>query len=175
AEPNDAGFPVRVEDPDAAAVFVAMTVTGFDPAAPTPRWMAHRIHLAGMRSISLAVDVTNYVMLELGQPIHGYDRDRLTGPIGVRRAEAGEKVTTLDGVVRPVTAGDLLITDDSGPIGLAGVMGGEHTELGATTRNVVIEAAHFDAPTIARTARTQKLASEAPRRFERSAAPDVCR
>ena len=95
-------------------------MTGFDPAAPTPAWMARRIQLAGMRPISLAVDVTNYVMLELGQPIHGFDRDKLAGPIVVRRARAGERVTTLDGADRELSTEDLLITDDSGPIGLAG-------------------------------------------------------
>ncbi|MGH3423346.1 MAG: phenylalanine--tRNA ligase subunit beta [Nocardioidaceae bacterium] len=172
--PNDTGYPVHVAAPDAAPVFAALTVTGLDPAAPTPRWMAHRIHLAGMRSISLAVDVTNYVMLELGQPIHGYDRRKLKGPIVVRRAESGEKVTTLDGVVRPLSESDLLITDDSGPIGLAGVMGGEHTELDEDSTDIVIEAANFDAPTVARTARTQKLPSEASRRFERGVDPAIC-
>ena len=87
--PNDDGYPVRVEAPDGCPVFVTRTVTGFDPAAPTPRWMARRVQLAGMRPISLAVDVTNYVMLELGNPIHGYDADKLSGPIVVRRADAG--------------------------------------------------------------------------------------
>jgi len=161
------GYPVVVEDTVACPVFVARTVTGFDPSAPTPRWMARRLELMGMRPISLAVDVTNYVMLELGQPIHGYDRAALRGPLTVRRGRPGEKVTTLDDVVRDVTPEDLLITDESGPIGLAGVMGGQATELSETTTDIVIEAAHFDAPTVARTARLQKLSSEASRRFER--------
>lgn len=160
-------YPVVVEDPVACPVFVTRTVTGFDPTAPTPRWMSRRLELMGMRPISLAVDVTNYVMLELGQPIHGYDRNALRGPITVRRGRPGEKITTLDDVVRDVTPDDLLITDESGPIGLAGVMGGQTTELGPNTTDIVIEAAHFDAPTIARTARLQKLSSEASRRFER--------
>ncbi|MBW9205998.1 phenylalanine--tRNA ligase subunit beta [Mumia sp. zg.B53] len=164
-------YPVVVEDPLACPVFVTRTVTGFDPTRPTPRWMARRLELMGMRPISLAVDVTNYVMLELGQPIHGYDRSALTGPITVRRGRPGEKVTTLDDVVRDVTPDDLLITDDSGPIGLAGVMGGQTTELAAGTTDIVIEAAHFDPPTIARTARLQRLGSEASRRFERGVDP----
>ncbi len=165
------GYPVRVEDPDACPVFAVRTVTGFDPAAPSPRWLARRVQLAGMRSISLAVDVTNYVMLELGQPIHGYDRAALQGPIVVRRAAPREQVTTLDGVRRTLGGGELLITDDSGPIGLAGVMGGETTELSGTTTDVVVEAACFDAATIGRTARGQRLPSEASKRFERGVDP----
>jgi phenylalanyl-tRNA synthetase beta chain len=126
-----------------------------------------------MRSISVAVDITNYVMLETGQPIHAYDADLLDGPIVVRKAAEGEKLTTLDDVVRPLHPDDLLITDASGPIGLAGVMGGATTELSPSTRNVVIEAAHFDAMTIARTSRRHKLSSEASRRFERGVDPEA--
>ncbi|MGI8900907.1 MAG: phenylalanine--tRNA ligase subunit beta, partial [Nocardioides sp.] len=121
--------------------------------------------------ISLAVDVTNYVMLELGQPIHGYDGDRLAGPVVVRRASAGEQLTTLDDVTRTLSAEDLLITDDSGPIGIAGVMGGQTTELSGATTQVVVEAAHFDAVSIFRTARRHKLPSEASKRFERGVDP----
>ena len=169
--PNDQGHPVRVEAPQGCPVFATRTVTGFDPTVPTPRWMARRVQLAGMRPISLAVDVTNYVMLELGQPIHGYDGDRLTGPIVVRRASEGERLTTLDDVTRTLSAEDLLITDDSGPIGLAGVMGGASSELSASTTHVVIEAAHFEPTSIFRTARRHKLPSEASRRFERGVDP----
>jgi phenylalanyl-tRNA synthetase beta chain len=172
-EPDDRGYPVRVEDSLGCPVFAARTVSGFDPASATPRWMARRIQLAGMRPISLAVDVTNYVMLELGQPIHGYDRDRLSGAIGVRGAAHGERLTTLDGVTRTLHPEDLLITDDSGPIGLAGVMGGEATEIGADTTSMVIEAAHFDPVTISRAARRHKLPSEASRRFERGVDPTL--
>jgi phenylalanyl-tRNA synthetase beta chain len=172
-EPNDAGYPVVVDAPDGCPVFVTRTVTGFDPAAPTPAWLAQRVRLAGMRPISLAVDVTNYVMLELGQPIHGYDGDRLTGPIRVRRAAEGERLTTLDGVERELSAEDLLITDDSGPIGLAGVMGGATTELSATTTHVVIEAAAFDPVSVFRTQRRHKLPSEASKRFERGVDPTL--
>ncbi|HEX4978190.1 MAG TPA: phenylalanine--tRNA ligase subunit beta, partial [Nocardioides sp.] len=169
--PNDEGYPVVVDDPAGCPVFVTRTVTGFDPSAPTPRWLARRVQLAGMRPISLAVDVTNYVMLELGQPIHGYDGDKLAGPIRVRRATEGERLRTLDGVERTLSAEDLLITDDSGPIGLAGVMGGETTELSATTSHVVIEAAHFDPVSVFRTQRRHKLPSEASKRFERGVDP----
>ena len=169
--PNDAGYPVRLDAPDGCPVFVTRTVTGFDPAAPTPRHIARRIQLAGMRPISLGVDVTNYVMLELGQPLHGYDGDKLAGPIVVRRATEGEKITTLDDVRRSLSAEDLLITDDSGPIGIAGVMGGQTTELSETSSTVVIEAAHFEPTTIFRSARRHKLPSEASKRFERGVDP----
>lgn len=166
------GYPIELQS-DACPLFVALTVTGIDPSRPSPRWLARRVQLAGMRSISLAVDITNYVMLETGQPIHAYDADLLDGPIVVRKAGEGEKLTTLDDVVRPLHTNDLLITDASGPIGLAGVMGGATTELSLSTRNVVIEAAHFDAMTIARTSRRHKLSSEASRRFERGVDPEA--
>ncbi|HLT61781.1 MAG TPA: phenylalanine--tRNA ligase subunit beta, partial [Microlunatus sp.] len=164
------GYPVKLEDP-ACPLFVAITVTGFDPAAPSPDWITRRLQQAGMRPISLAVDVTNYVMLETGQPLHAYDAARLAGPIVVRRARAGEKIVTLDDAERELDAEDLVITDDSGPIGIAGVMGGATTEVGPETGTVVIEAAHFDAITIARTSRRHKLSSEASRRFERGVDP----
>ncbi len=170
---NGDGYPVVVDDPDGCPVFVARTVTGFSPGAPTPDWMARRLEQCGMRPISLGVDITNYVMLELGQPIHGYDRAKLSGPIRVRRATPGEKLTTLDGVTRTLIAEDLLITDDSGPIGLAGVMGGETTELSETTTDIVIEAAHFDPVTIFRGERRHKLPSEASKRFERGVDPEL--
>lgn len=167
------GHPVRVAD-DAPIYgvpgctrFVTREVTGIDPARPTPRWMAARLSLAGVRSISLPVDISNYVMLELGQPLHFYDADKLAGPIVVRRATAGEKLTTLDEKERTLNPEDLLITDDSGPIGIAGVMGGASTEVGAATTRVVIEAANFEPVSIARSRRRHKLPSEASKRFER--------
>jgi phenylalanyl-tRNA synthetase beta chain len=171
AETNN-GYPVELQS-DACPLFVALTVTGIDPGRPSPRWMARRVQLAGMRSISLAVDITNYVMLETGQPIHAYDAGLLDGAIVVRKAAEGEKLTTLDDIVRPLHPDDLLITDASGPIGLAGVMGGSTTELSLSTGNVVIESAHFDAMTIARTSRRHKLSSEASRRFERGVDPEA--
>ncbi len=170
--PRSDGYPVRLDDP-ACALFVALSVTGIDPARPTPRWMARRLVMAGMRSISLAVDITNYVMLQTGQPLHAYDASLLTGPIVVRKAAAGEQLVTLDDVVRTLEASDLLITDDTGPIGLAGVMGGQTTELRATTTDVVIEAANFDPITISRTLRRHNLPSEASKRFHRGVDPDA--
>ncbi|WP_375399675.1 phenylalanine--tRNA ligase subunit beta [uncultured Amnibacterium sp.] len=156
-----------------AGLFVTRVVRGIDPAATTPRWMQARLRLSGIRPISLPVDITNYVMVELGQPLHGYDLDRLQGGLGVRRAEPGERLTTLDGQERALHPEDLVITDDSGAIGLAGVMGGATTELSGTTRNVVIEAATFDPVSIGRTARRHRLPSEASRRFERGVDPAV--
>ncbi|MET1086919.1 MAG: phenylalanine--tRNA ligase subunit beta [Arthrobacter sp.] len=147
--------------------FVARTVRGVDATRPTPPWMSSRLRLAGIRSISLPVDISNYVMLELGQPTHCYDLDKLSGDIVVRRAAAGEKITTLDDKVRTLDAEDLLITDDSGAIGIAGVMGGAATEVGGTTSNILVEAAHFDEVSISRSRRRHKLPSEASKRFER--------
>ncbi|MEL5991364.1 phenylalanine--tRNA ligase subunit beta [Microbacterium phosphatis] len=171
------GFPVVVDDQapirgrNGVTEFVTRAVRGVDPTRPTPPWMIARLSLAGIRSISLLVDITNYVMLELGGPIHGYDLNKLTGGITVRRATAGETLETLDGQVRKLDAQDLLITDESGPIGLAGVMGGAATEIGDATTDVLIEAAVFDTVSIARTARRHKLPSEASRRFERGVDP----
>lgn len=173
------GFPITVADQapirgrNGATEFVALIVRDVDPSRPTPPWMITRLSLAGIRSLGVLIDITNYVMLELGQPIHGYDLDRLQGGITVRRAEQGEKLETLDGQTRTLNAEDLLITDESGPIGLAGVMGGGPTEMSDATRNVLIEAATFDQVSIARTARRHKLPSEASRRFERGVDPLV--
>ncbi len=167
AATDGGAYPVRVDDAEACPVFVTREVTGFDPTAPSPAWMVDRITAAGMRSISLAVDVTNYVMLELGQPNHAYDRAKLTGDIAVRRPAPGERLTTLDDVERTLDPDDLLIADDAGPIGLAGVMGGAHVEIDDTTTDIVIECACFDAPTVFRTARRHRLSSEASKRNER--------
>lgn len=168
--PTEGGYPIRLESEN-CTVFVALTINDVDPNAPTPTWMAARLVAAGMRSISLEVDITNYVMLESGQPLHAYDGDRLRGPIVVRQATQGERLTTLDDVERKLSPDDLLITDDSGPIGLAGVMGGQTTELTPTTRNIVLEAARFDPVSIGRTFRRHKLPSEASARFSRGVDP----
>ncbi|MCA5893102.1 phenylalanine--tRNA ligase subunit beta [Isoptericola sp. NEAU-Y5] len=176
------GFAVQVDD--AAPIhgvagcdrFVTRIVRGIDPAAPTPDWMKRRLEGSGMRAISLAVDVTNYVMLDLGQPLHAYDLARVAAPIVVRRATAGERLTTLDDADRALDPQDLLITDSpagagSRVLGLAGVMGGASSEVSATTTDVLVEAAHFDPITVARTARRHRLPSEAAKRFERGVDP----
>ena len=172
-DPNGDGYPVVIDDPAGCPVFVARTVSGFDPAARTPDWMARRLQLAGMRPISLAVDVTNYVMLELGHPIHGYDADRLSGPIRVRRATEGEHLTTLDGADRVLSAQDLVVTDDSGPIGLGGVMGGETTEMSEATTRILVEVASWDPVSMFRTGKRHKLTSEAGKRNERGVDPTI--
>ncbi len=176
---TDGGFPVELRDEapirgrDGCDRYVARIVRGIDVTAPTPRWMAVRLTEAGMRPISLPVDVTNYVMLGLGQPLHAFDLDTLQAPIVVRRARPGERLTTLDDVERALDPGDLLITDSGGEraVAIAGVMGGAETEVGGATRDVLIEAAHFEPVTIARSARRHKLPSEASRRFERGVDP----
>ena len=172
--PDDAGHPVVVDDAEGCPVFVARTVSGFDAAAPTPDWMVRRLQQVGQRSISLAVDVTNYVMFEMGRPIHGYDADRLSGAVRVRRASAGERLTTLDGRDRALSAEDLVVTDDSGIIGLGGVMGGASTEMSSGTTRVLVEAAHWDPVAMFRTGRRQRLTSEAGKRNERGADPANC-
>ncbi|MDP4899584.1 MAG: phenylalanine--tRNA ligase beta subunit-related protein, partial [Pontimonas sp.] len=173
------GFPVSIEDSaplrgvEGCQIFMTRAVEGVNPLAPTPAFMVARLALAGMRSISLPVDITNYVMLEMGQPIHAYDLDTLSGGITVRRATPGEKLVTLDDVTRDLDSEDLLITDESGPIGLAGVMGGASTEISDSTTRVLVEAAWFDPVSIARTQRRHKLPSEASKRFARGVDPLV--
>ena len=171
--PDDVGmvspdvYPASIEDPTACDRFVLREVHGLDPAAPTPLWMRVRLARAGMRAVSLAVDITNYLMVELGQPMHAFDKSALSGPIVVRRGRPGERLETLDHVVRNLDPDDILITDSSGPISMAGTMGGLATEISAGSRDLVIEAAHFSAPGTARMSRRHRLFSESSYRFER--------
>ena len=173
-EPNDEGCAVQLTDasPLDGVVgcdrYLARVVRGVDVAASSPGWMQKRLTQVGMRPISLAVDVTNYVMMLLGQPLHAFDLDTLSGSIGTRRARAGEKLTTLDDVVRPLDPEDLLIVDGADtPLAIAGVMGGATSEVTRTTTDVLIEAAHFDPTTVARSSRRHRLTTEASKRFER--------
>ncbi|MER6173366.1 phenylalanine--tRNA ligase subunit beta [Streptosporangium sp. NPDC001681] len=160
-------YPASIADPSACDRFVLREIRGFDPSASSPLWMRARLTRAGMRPVSLAVDVTNYVMLELGQPLHAFDAARLTGEIVVRRAKPGETLETLDHVVRKLHPDDILITDGSGVISMAGTMGGLHTEISGASTDIVIEAAHFSTSGIARMSRRHNLVSEASKRFER--------
>jgi phenylalanyl-tRNA synthetase beta chain len=160
-------YPASVADPAVCSRYVLREVRGLDPAAPSPIWMVRRLQKCGVRSISLAVDITNYLMLELGQPLHAWDRGKLKGSIVVRRAEPGERMETLDHVVRDLDSEDILITDESGPVNIAGVMGGLTTEIDEKSTDIVIEAAHFSPESIARTARRHKLHSDSSYRFER--------
>jgi phenylalanyl-tRNA synthetase beta chain len=167
AGPGRAPWPAVIDDPTACDRFVLREVRGFDPGAPTPLWMLVRLARCGMRSVSLAVDVTNYLMIELGQPLHAFDRAKLTGPIVVRRARPGEKLETLDHVTRTLFPDDIVITDDTGPISMAGTMGGLATEIDDASTDIVIEGAHFSDTGIAKMARRHRLHSEASYRFER--------
>jgi phenylalanyl-tRNA synthetase beta chain len=159
--------PASIEDPTACDRFVLREVRGFRPGAPAPLRMRVRLARCGIRSVSLAVDVTNYLMIELGQPLHAFDDTKVSGPIVVRRARPGERLETLDHVVRALDPDDILITDSSGPISLAGTMGGLSTEIDANSTDLLIEAAHFSAAGIARMSRRHRLHSEASYRFER--------
>ena len=176
--PTDDGYAVRLADASpidgqpGCDRFVARIVRGIDPTRPSPPWMQRRLTQMGMRPISLAVDVTNYVMLALGQPLHAYDIAKLSGSIEVRRARPGETLSTLDDVERTLDPEDLLITDGGdAPLGIAGVMGGATSEVTPSTTDVLIEAAHFDPVTVARSSRRHKLVTEASKRFERGADP----
>jgi phenylalanyl-tRNA synthetase beta chain len=173
-EAEGEAWPVRIEDPSGCSRFVVRRVTGLDAGAPTPWWMHRRLLLAGIRSISLAVDVTNYVMLELGHPLHAWDTGSVRGELVVRRAKLAEKLTTLDDVVRELDPDDVVIADDSGVASLAGTMGGVGTEISTESTDVLLEAAHWDPASISRTARRHRLFSEAAKRFERFTDPQLC-
>ena len=183
AEP---AYPVTVRDPVGCDRFAVRRVRGVDPTATSPQWMRRRLAQAGIRTISLPVDITNYLMLELGQPMYAFDTERLRGPLVVRRAVPGERLTTLDGVKRVLDAEDMVICDtglaadaDAGtgaggegvPISLAAVMGGQTSEVLASTTDILFEAAHWDAVMVGRTARRHKLFSEAAKRWERGVDP----
>jgi phenylalanyl-tRNA synthetase beta chain len=162
---------VSIEDPSGCLRFTGREVRDM-AVGPSPLWMRRRLRAAGMRPISNAVDVTNYVMLELGHPLHAFDSDRIAGDrLVVRRAAAGEKLVTLDAVERTLVTDDLVIADDSGPTSMAGTMGGASSEVGDTTRRVFMEAATWDPPTIMWMSRRHALPSEASRRFERGVDP----
>ncbi|MEV7549925.1 phenylalanine--tRNA ligase subunit beta [Amycolatopsis sp. NPDC089917] len=173
-EAESDAWPVRVEDTEGCKRFVLRRVKNLDATAPTPWWMRRRLMLAGIRSISLAVDVTNYVMLELGHPLHAFATGSVKGDLVVRKAKPGEKLTTLDDVVRTLDTDDVIIADDSGVISLAGTMGGASTEITPESTDVLLEAAHWDPSSISRTARRHKLFSEAAKRFERYTDPQLC-
>jgi len=168
---------VRIEDPDLCARYIA-TIIGGVRIGPAPKWMQDRVQRAGMRPISNVVDVTNYVMLEWGQPLHAFDYDKLvaradggTPTITVRRAKPGEGMTTLDGVQRLFSPDTLLICDTAGPIAVAGVMGGLETEIDEGTRSILLESANFDLISIRRTTQALRLPSEASLRFGRGIHP----
>ncbi|MEN7344125.1 MAG: phenylalanine--tRNA ligase subunit beta [Pseudomonadota bacterium] len=171
AEPcaDRSGSPVspKIDTPEVVPVFSAATVTGIDSAAKTPLWMVERLRRSGVRAISPVVDITNFVMLEFGQPMHGYDLDKVQGELGVRYADGEESLVLLDGKTITPDKETLVITDDSGAIGLAGIMGGESTMVDEHTTNVLFEAAHFTPSVMAGKARRYNMHTDASLRFER--------
>lgn len=168
-------FGVDLAAPDGCGRFVARVLRGVDAKAPSPEWLRSRLTELGMRPISALVDISNYVMLELGQPSHPYDLAKVPGAtLRARRARDGETLVTLDHVERTCTADDLLITDgDDRPVGIAGVMGGAECEISDTTTDVLLEMAWFDPTSVSRTARRLGLRSEASARFEKGVDPAV--
>ncbi len=175
AESTVGSFGVDVADPVGCGRFVARVLTGVDPGASSPAWMQQRLAHLGMRSISALVDISNYVMLELGQPNHPYDLDAVAGrTLRVRRAVQGEQITTLDDVERALSADDLVICDgDDRPVGIAGIMGGADAEIADGTTNVLLEMAWFDPTSISRSSRRLGLRSEASARFEKGVDPAI--
>ncbi len=161
------------EAPTGCDLFTMRTIVGFDPQAPSPLWMQRRLVACGMRPVSLAVDVTNYVMLELGQPLHAYDMGKLKGVVRADWARAGEPFESLDHVQRTLRTDDLVIRDDTGVIGLAGVIGGLHSEIDDDTTAIALEAAHFIPQVVARAGRRHKVSTEAGRRNERGVDRDL--
>ena len=160
---------VTIDDPDLCPRYAARLIRGVK-IGPSPEWLVQQLDVIGQRSINNVADVTNYVLHELGQPLHAFDFNKLSGKrIVVRRAGAGEKLKTLDGIERDLTSDTLVIADAVRPVALAGIMGGEDSEISQETTDVLIESAYFDSNSIRRTARRLGLDTEASRRFERGA------
>ena len=167
------GVTAKIGEKRSASVFYVRTLSNFDPKATTPIWMRRRIEKMGMRSISLVVDVTNYVMLELGQPLHAFDKSKIKGGLTIKLAGKAQKFKTLDGVERTLDPNDLMVCDDEQPLALAGTMGGLSSEISETTTDIALEAVHFCEVCIAKNSRRHKLSSEASRRLERSVDPSL--
>ena len=167
------GVTAKIADKSTASVFYLRTLSNFDPKATTPVWMRRRIEKMGMRSISLVVDVTNYVMLELGQPLHAFDKSKIKGGLTIKRAGKAQKFITLDGQERTLDPDDLMVCDDAQPLALAGTMGGASSEITEATTEIALEAVRFDPVCVAKNSRRHKLSSEASRRLERSVDPSL--
>jgi phenylalanyl-tRNA synthetase beta chain len=166
-------WPLTVQAETGVRRFALRPVTGIDPAAVSPWWLQRRLLLSGIRPTSPAVDVTNYVMLELGHPMHAHDRNRITGAFAVRFAYPGETVVTLDDIERKLDPADVLIVDDVATAAIGGVMGAASTEVRADSTDVLLEAAVWDAAAVSRTQRRLHLPSEAARRYERAVDPAI--
>lgn len=166
-------WPLTVQAETGVQRFALRPVTGIDPAAVSPWWLQRRLLLSGIRAMSPAVDVTNYVMLELGHPMHAHDRNRITGGFKVRFAQPGETVVTLDDIERKLDPADVLIVDDVATTAIGGVMGAVSTEVRTDSTDVLLEAAVWDPAAISRTQRRLHLPSEAARRYERAVDPAI--
>ncbi len=166
-------WPLTVQPDTGVRRFALRPVTGIDPAAVSPWWLQRRLLLSGIRATSPAVDVTNYVMLELGHPMHAHDRNRISGGLGVRFARPGETVVTLDDIERKLEPVDVLIVDDAATAAIGGVMGAASTEVRADSTDVLLEAAVWDPAAVSRTQRRLHLPSEAARRYERGVDPAI--
>jgi phenylalanyl-tRNA synthetase beta chain len=164
---------VEIADKTGADHIFVRTLVNYDVNRKSPSWMTSRLNQCGVRSISLAVDVTNYVMLELGQPLHAFDASKIKGKLIVQRAGKYGEIRTLDGQKRKLSPADLLIADQNGPLALAGIMGGLESEIVGTTKEIALEATHFNSQVIAQNSRRHMLTSEASRRFERGVDPQL--
>ena len=173
AAAHGAVFPVRIDHKTGCPVFGSRVIRGVNPGATSPEWLRERLRRVGLNSISPIVDVTNYVMTELGQPLHAYDLSRLAGTIHVRAARPGERLALLDGKEYSLDPGFMLIADDNGGVGLAGIMGGRDTAIGAGTTAVLLEGAHFTPAAVAGRARRLGLLTDASQRFERGVDPSL--
>ena len=171
----DTTLPIELDAGADAPRFAGRVIEGVDAGVCTPVWMAERLRRSGVRPVGFLVDVTQYVMLELGQPMHAYDRDLLRGPVSVRAARDGETLALLNGETVELDATFLVIADADRAVGLAGIMGGEDTKVGAGTRNVFLEAAHFAPAAIIGRARALGLHTDASHRFERGVDPELPR
>ncbi len=169
---SDAVFPVTLESAS-CPIFASRVIRGVSAAARAPEWMRERLRRVGSNSISAVVDVTNYVMLELGHPLHAYDLSKLAGGITVRMAKRDERITLLDGNEHRLDDEFLVIADANGPVGLAGIMGGRHTAISAQTTDVLLEAAHFVPEVVAGRARRLGLFTDAGQRYERGVDPEL--
>lgn len=170
---HDDTFPVAIQAADACPRYAGRIIRNINPQAPTPVWMQEKLRRAGIRSISATVDVTNYVLLELGQPMHAFDLDTLQGGIVVRYARDGETLVMLDGQTATLRSDTLVIADAAKPVAMAGIMGGEPTCVTASTRNVFLESAHFRPDKIMGKARSYGLQTDSSARFERGVDPDM--
>ena len=166
-------FEVNIEAPEACSHYAGRVFTGVDVTAPTPLWMVERLRRSGIRSLGAVVDVTNYVMLELGQPMHAFDLEQLDGRINVRYAQEAEKITLLDGKEIELDTATLVIADNTRPLALAGIMGGENSGVTDQTRSIFLESAYFAQETIAGKARAYGLHTDSSHRFERGVDPQL--